>query len=204
MAHAYRSKAYNSEYIISGLTEGAEDYALININGDGTLNWHAKYGGTSSDHNFGMDIDASGSIFLTGHTLSNTENWDTYTMKIDTNGTLIWESKQGNPRGFDPRYIHDETWDIKATKDGGCIIVAGSGDEYESYDVYCSQTESSSNQWLVYLIKYNESGQIEWQQIYQSKDGNDWAGEAITLSADGGALVAVDNGNFGFLKINSL
>ena len=204
MAHAYRIKAYNSEYIISGLTEGAEDYALININGDGTLNWHAKYGGTSSDHNFGMDIDASGSIFLTGHTLSNTENWDTYTMKIDTNGTLIWESKQGNPRGFDPRYIHDETWDIKATKDGGCIIVAGSGDEYESYDVYCSQTESSSNQWLVYLIKYNESGQIEWQQIYQSKDGNDWAGEAITLSADGGALVAVDNGNFGFLKINSL
>ena len=70
--------------------------------------------------------------------------------------------------------------------------------------MYCSQTESSSNQWLVYLIKYNESGQIEWQQIYQSKDGNDWAGEAITLSADGGALVAVDNGNFGFLKINSL
>ena len=204
IAHAYRVKAYNSKYIISGLTEGAEDYALININGDGTLNWHSKYGGTSSDHNFGMDIDASGSIFLTGHTLSNTENWDTYTIKIDTNGTLLWESKQGNPRGFDPRYIHDETWDIKSTNDGGCIIVAGSGDEYESYDEYCSQTESSSNQWVVYLIKYSELGQIEWQQIYQSNAGNDWAGEAITLSVDGGAVVAVDNGNFGFLKINSL
>ena len=36
MAHAYRIKAYNSKYIISGLTEGAEDYALININEDGT------------------------------------------------------------------------------------------------------------------------------------------------------------------------
>ena len=125
MAHAYRIKAYNSKYIISGLTEGAEDYALININEDGTLNWQAKYGGTSSDHNFGMDIDTSGAIFLTGHTLSNTENWDTYTMKIDANGALLWESKEGNPRGFDPRYIHDETWDIKATNDGGCIIVAG-------------------------------------------------------------------------------
>lgn len=201
MAHAYRIKAYNSKYIISGLTEGAEDYALISINEDGTLNWHSKYGGTSSDHNFGMDIDASGAIFLTGHTLSNTENWDTYTMKIDGNGSLLWENKQGNPRGFDARYIHDETWDIKATADGGCIIVAGSGDEYENYDAFCSETNSSSNQWVVYLIKYDESGQIEWQQIYQNNEGNDWAGEAIALSSDNGAVVAVDNGAFGFLKV---
>ena len=68
--------------------------------------------------------------------------------------------------------------------------------------MYCSQTESSSNQWVVYLIKYNAFGQIEWQQIYQNNEGNDWAGEAIALSNDNGAVVAVDNGVFGFLKIN--
>ena len=73
-------------------------------------------------------------------------------MKIDANGALLWESKQGNPRGFDPRYIHDETWDIKATNDGGCIIVAGSGDEYESYDVYCSQTSPrQTSGWYILL-----------------------------------------------------
>ena len=66
--------------------------------------------------NFGMDIDDSGAIFLTD-TLSNTENWDTYTMKIDANGAILWENKEGNPR-FD-RIYHDETWDIKATNDGG-------------------------------------------------------------------------------------
>ena len=34
-------------------------------------------------------------------------------------------------------------------------------------------------------------------------DGGDWAGEAITLTNDNEAVVAVDNGSFGFLKINS-
>ena len=109
----------------------------------------------------------------------------------------------GNPRGFDPKYIHDETWDVKATNDGGCIIVAGSGDEYENYNSYCDLSGTSSNQWVVYLIKFNESGNIEWQNIYFDSDGGDWAGEAITLTNDNEAVVAVDNGSFGFLKINS-
>ena len=59
-----------------------------------------------------------------------------------------------------------------------------------------------TNGW--YLIKYNEFGQIEWQQIYQNNEGNDWAGEAIALSNDNGAVVAVDNGAFGFLKDQSV
>ena len=33
------------------------------------------------------------------------------------------EQKNGNPRGFNPQYIHDEAWGIKATDDGGCITV---------------------------------------------------------------------------------
>ena len=40
-----------------------------------------------------MDVDSLGNIYLTGHTLSGTKNWDTYTMKIDNNGNQIWERK---------------------------------------------------------------------------------------------------------------
>ena len=37
-----------------------------------------------------MDIEPDdGSIFLTGHTLSGTENWDTYTMKIDSSEIYV-------------------------------------------------------------------------------------------------------------------
>ena len=35
---------------------------------DTSLNviWSKRYGGTQSDHNFGMDIDLDGNIFLNG------------------------------------------------------------------------------------------------------------------------------------------
>ena len=130
MAQAYRIKALGDGFVISGLTLGASDYKLININIDGNVMWSKTFGGPHPDHCFGMDVSADGSIYLTGHTLSGTENWDTYTMKVDGSGNQIWESKQGNPRGFDPKYIHDEAWGIRATSDGGCVVVAGTGDEF--------------------------------------------------------------------------
>ncbi len=198
MAHAYRIKAYQNEFIISGLTAEAQDYTVLKISASGAVHWHKKYGGNSSDHCFGLDLGRDGSIFLTGHTLSDTQNWDTYTMKLNNNGQLLWEQKQGNPRGFDPTYIHDEAWGIKATSDGGCVVVAGTGDEY-SYSS-CHATVCS-DQWEVYLVKYDADGNLQWQTTYAMEIGKDWAGEDIDLTSDGGAIIGVDNGQFGFLKI---
>ena len=202
MAQAYRIENLGSDFIIAGLTEGANDYALLKIDASGNVIWNKNFGGANSDHCFAMDLSADGQILLSGHTLSGTENWDAYTMKIDLDGNQLWESKTGNPRGFDPKYIHDEVWGIKGTLDGGCIIVAGTGDEYSTYKRRCGNDGDDSNTWHVYLVKYDANGNIEWQKTYGDVEGGDWAGEDIDLSTDGGAIVAVDNGSFGFLKIS--
>ena len=47
-----------------------------------------------------MDMNEQGEIFLAGHTTSGTENWDVYTTKINNNGNVVWEQKNGNPRGL--------------------------------------------------------------------------------------------------------
>ena len=201
LAQAYRIESLNNQFYISGLTENANDYGLIKTDSIGNVIWNKKYGGTSADHCFGMDMGDDGSIFLTGHTLSGTENWDTYTMKIDTSGNQIWETKAGNPRGFKPKFIHDEAWGIKSTSDGGCIIVAGTGDEYGIYERRCGNNGDNSNTWHNYLVKFDASGNIDWQKTYGGEKGVDWAGEAIDLTSDGGAIVALDNGKFGFVKI---
>jgi len=203
MAHAYRIKKSGSDFMVSGLTEGANDYALLKIDASGNVIWNKIFGGANLDHCFAMDLSTEGDIFLSGHTLTGTENWDAYTMKIDTDGNQLWESKTGNPRGFDPKYIHDEVWGIKATSDGGCIIVAGTGDEYSIYKRRCGNDGDDSNTWHVYLVKYDGNGNVQWQKTYGDAEGCDWAGEDIDLTADGGAIVAVDNGSFGFLKISS-
>ena len=88
----------------------------------------------------------------------------------------------------------------RATPDGGCILTAGTGDEYRSY----SETIGSdkSDQWEAYVIKYGPTGELEWQATYQAEEG-DWAGEDLALTLDGGVIIAVDDSGFGFLKLPS-
>ena len=52
-------------------------------------------------------------------------------------------------------------------------------------------------------MKFDRFGNIEWQRTYGNEEGGDWAGEDIDITLDGGAIIAVDNGEFGFLKIQS-
>lgn len=201
MSQGYRIKQAGLDYIIAGQSEDALAYSLIKITATGTILWNKTYGGNREDHCFGLDLGEDGSIFLTGHTLSGVVNWDTYTMKLDTDGVKLWEQVVGNPRGFDPQWIHDETWGIKATCDGGCIISAGTGDEYS----YTAQVDGvSSDQWEAYIVKYDANGNLEWQATYNSDDfgqEGSWAAEDIDLTSDGGAIIAVDNGQFGILKL---
>ena len=203
---AYRVQNFNNELIISGLSEGAYDYKVIKMSLEGDVIWHFSYGGNNEEHCFGMDMNDNGDIFLSGHTLSETQNWDTYTVKINNNGDLIWANTVGNPRGFNPEYIHDEAWGIKATNDGGCVTIAGTGDEYDEYSECDGQ--DCSDIWNAYLIKFNDSGDVSWQKTFSSYDvleeTNDWAGEAIDLTHDGGAIIAIDNGQFGFLRVNNI
>ena len=95
-------------------------------------------------------------------------------------------TKNGNPRGF------DEAWGIKATDDGGCITVAGTGDEYNYSE--CNGNDCSDT-WNVYLLKYDSIGQLEWETTISSLDVSnyayDWAGEDIDLTDDGGAIVVL-------------
>ena len=202
MSHAYRIFSYQENLIVGGLTKDAEDYSLIKLSKVGETIWSKTYGGNNSDHLFAMDMDLDGSIFLSGHTLSGTDNWDTYTVKVNQLGEIIWERKVGNPRGFDPEYIHDEAWGIKATKDGGALVVAGTGDEYESYSE-CND-QDCSDRWHAYLVRFGGDGQILWEQTYPNPENGDWAGEDIVLTKDGGALMAVDDGQFTFVRLLSI
>ena len=205
ISQAYRVQYVNDELIISGLSEEAFDFKLIKMTLDGDVLWHQSYGGNDYDHCFGMDIGNDGSIFLAGHTLSGTQNWDTYTIKLDNDGNMIWEQKVGNPRGFNPQYIHDEAWGVKATNDGGCVTIAGTGDEYNYSE--CNGNDCSDT-WKAYLVKFSNDGSIDWESTFGSLDvfnfAYDWAGEDIDLTDDGGAIIAIDSGQFGFLKLNNI
>ena len=63
MSHAYRIKNLGFDFIVFGLTEGANDYALLKIDALGNLIWNKTFGGTNADHCFAMDLSADGHIY---------------------------------------------------------------------------------------------------------------------------------------------
>jgi len=52
------------------------------------------------------------------------------------------------------------------------------------------------------MVKYGPDGIMEWQSTYGTPE-EDWAGEDLVLTQDGGVMIAVDNAQFGFMKLPS-
>ena len=53
------------------------------------------------------------------------------------------------------------------------------------------------------VVKFDAIGGLDWQATYSGGPGQDWAAEDIDLTSDAGAIVAVDNSQFGFLKLET-
>ena len=92
------------------------------------------------------------------------------------------------------------------TSDGGYVLVGGTGDEYEYSK--SGHPKGRSDLWLVYVVKTDPIGNLMWESLYRSLEGNN-AGEYINLTSDGGYVIftdsdtagAMEENNFGLMKI---
>jgi hypothetical protein len=156
-------------------------------------------------------LTSDGGYILGGHTRSpsyGVVNWDFLMIKINRDGNEEWHRTFGQPRGYDPKFIHDEAYGIRQTPDGGYVIVGGTGDEYPYSE--SGSPDGSSDIWKVYLVKVNSNGETLWEGVYGSNHDNN-AGEYLGLTRDGGYIIGSDSddagadkfrpNNFGFMKI---
>ena len=191
--------------------DNPQDMCLIKTDGEGNELWKKNYGGDSDEHCYDFDLAKDGGYILGGHTRSpsyGVVNWDFLMMKIDKDGNEEWHRTFGQPRGYDPRYIHDEAYGVRQTPDGGYVIVGGSGDEHP-YSASGSP-DGASDIWKVFLVKVDPAGKLEWQAVYGGEYDNN-AGEYLGLTRDGGFIIGSDSddagkdnfrpNNFGFMKI---
>jgi len=185
-----------------------QDFCLIKTDTSGNTIWRKLYGGDDAEHCYDFDLTHDGGYILAGHTLSyGVENWDYLLMKIDSAGNESWHKTFGQPRGYDAKYIHDEAYGVRQTADLGFIICGGSGDEY-SY-TSSGHPAGPSDEWKVYLVKTDPSGNPQWQGVYPVNSVGNNAGEYIGLTNDRGYMVFVDTdskrspapNNYGFMKI---
>ena len=188
------------------------DAVLIKTDSSGNETNKYNFGGTDGEHCYDFDLTSDGGYIMAGHTTSyGVANWDYYLVKVNSSGVEQWYKTFGNPRGYDPQYIHDECYAVKQTPDGGYIMAGGTGDEY-SYSA-SGHSCGTSDEWMAYLVKTDASGNLEWEGLYPCVTGMGMtAAEYIGLTSDGGYIVFNDTDVFwdtigseamGFMKIAS-
>ncbi len=130
-------------------TSTNSDIAIVKYNSAGTLQWLRSISGNgnSEDKAWGIVVDETDNIYITGYVTVAAGNTDCYTAKFNSAGVSQW-SKTYDGEGNQS----DKAWGIVVDTDGSVFI---SGEN----------TDASSN--VNYLtVMYSSSGDLSWAKHY--------------------------------------
>ena len=117
-------------------------YLTVKYDPNGTILWADTIVNGRHDTGLGVAVDNSNNIIVTGYCVMAGPNCDYFTVKYDSNGTILWQD-----------IIDNRTFDYAfgvATDNSNNIIVTGhSGDPFADYDYF--------------TVKYDSNGMILWQ-----------------------------------------
>jgi hypothetical protein len=164
-------------YAILGYTSssgaGGEDLYLVRLSADGQELWTQTYGGEAQDNGWSIHEMEGGDFMLFGFTHSSgAGGLDFYLIRTDPDGQVLWEATYG---GEDDEY----GWALSPTEDGG-FVLAGQTESYGSGDIDG------------YLIKVDDSGELQWSQTYGGPDEDRLF--SIDLCQDGGFILTGTSG----------
>ncbi len=129
---------------------GSKDIWLVKLDPSGEIEWEKSYGGSGNDEGFGLLADEEGNYYVIGRSNSTdgmiTENFglnDTWLLKVDGDGLLLWERSLGGA-GEDTGY----SLDLFSNGDIGVAT---------RIDLQISD---------VYIARYTASGDLVWGETY--------------------------------------
>ena len=172
--------SWSSNGDISGENNGGYDFWIVKLDTNGTLEWETNLGGSGFDAAKSISQTTNGGYIIAGYSSypdgdvgGNNGDSDYWIVKLDVNGTLIWETNLGGSG-------HDTVYSITQTTDGGYIV---SGDTYSS-DGDVGGNNGNRDIWI---IKLDTNGTLEWETNLGGS-GQD-IGKSIIQTIDGGFII---------------
>ncbi len=165
---------------------GNEDAFVAKVSDSGSLLWATYLGGSSFDQGYGIAVDGSGNVLVTGFTNSTDfsgannayyGNGDAFVAKVSASGSLLWATYLGGSN-------EDEGWGI---------AVDGSGNSLLTGVTYSTDFSGANNAFHggyedAFVAKVSTSGSLLWATYLGGN--NDDEGYGIALDGSGNALVA--------------
>ncbi len=172
---------------------GGSDMFVAKLDGSGAHLWSKRFGGPIDDRGFGVAVDASDNVLLTGKSGSNVDfgggplaGLGAHVIKLDTNGEHVWSKKYGSSNSMwgtrvavDPSNNVLVTGYLDGSADfgGGTLISAGAED--------------------VFLLKLSSAGAHVWSKRFGDASGDYGVGVA-TDSAGNVFITGEYQGTIGF------
>ncbi|MFD1628314.1 SBBP repeat-containing protein [Pseudopedobacter beijingensis] len=149
------------------LTAIGQDIFVVKLNSEGNTLWAKRYGGSQDDWGQGVDVDANGSIYVTGFfrdevlfggladqkLISTGATRDVFILKIESQGELSWVKKIGGTSD-------DRGEALKVDLEGNILItgrIAGTnilfGDDFSL---------SPGGNFDAFIAKLNQDGDYIW------------------------------------------
>jgi uncharacterized delta-60 repeat protein len=155
---------------------GNYDVVLLKYDSAGGLVWQKTWGGGSGDFGWGVAVDGSGNIYVTGGTLSfGAGSYDVVLLKFDSSGGLVWQN----------------TWGDTNEDSGRGVAVDGSGNIYVT-----GYTMSFGAGYMdVVLLKFDSGGTLQWQRTWGGISVD--CGEGVAVDDSGNIYVTGYTDSFG-------
>ncbi len=212
------SAAWSCSYVIDCTVRdyaGTGDAFVVKLNNSGTTLWNSFLGGSGYVQGNGIAVDGSGNLYVAGVSTSTwgtpelayTGGDDAFAAKIDSSGTLLWNSFLGSSS-------NDEA--LGVTVDGsGSVYVTGA-----SQATWGSPMNPHSGSWNGFIARLTSTGGLDWstflgrssQGIAQDGRGNlfvagfslsSWGTPEVGLAGSFDAFAARYNADSGALTWNT-
>lgn len=162
---------------------GKSDVFVMKLNSSGETEWIKTFGGSEEDRSFSITQTQDEGYSITGYTESSdgdfeeahNDSKDMFVVKLTSSGATDWIKTLG---GSD----NDESFSITNANDGGVVLTGWS---YSNDGDFTGMQIGSHD---VYVIKLNNSGEIDWIKNFGG-DRNDM-GTSIIRTEDNGYAVA--------------
>jgi hypothetical protein len=158
---------------------GSDDIVVVKLNSSGAYQWHTFYGSNDDDIGYGIAVDTSGNVYVTGYSNAtwgsplNTHsgNWDMVVVKLNSSGAYQWHTFHGSDS-------YDWSYGI-AVDTSGNVYVTG-----YSRATWGSPINPHSGDWDMVVVKLDSSGVYQWHTFHGSSDSDCGYGIAVDTSGN--------------------
>ena len=145
---------------------GLSDFWLVEVDGNGVMQWHATYGGSYRELGRALAIVAGdgGGFVLTGTIESKPDQWDCWVARVDANGKQMWDATFGGP-------LRDACFAVAILPDGGFSLT---GHKNWSSDI------NGKGKGYLWLMRLNATGSLLWEHMLVAGWGSAVLADAAT------------------------